>query len=138
MGNGVMTVPGHFCQYPIFVDQDLGCLCLLNNPMGKRWAHPDIATKHFEGVEIEEYIGFGIIGDAIFHEDIPELEILIPIAEFHIEASIYRLIEHLIVKPLPISHSPLPFGSTWFNFPPRHKAHPLSEPFQMQYCSIYI
>ena len=61
---------------------------------------------------VVENNGFSVVRDTVVGENTPLLEILVPVAKFHVEAAVNKLVVHLIVEPLPISHCAPPLLAT--------------------------
>ena len=73
------------------------------------WMHPVVAADARIRIEREEAVGLPIVMDVVIDKHLPLMEILIPIAEFHVEATVEGLEMHLGVETLAGRHCPAPW-----------------------------
>src|SRR3990172_10129093 len=74
---------------------------------------PGVAPYAADGVEAEELVGLPFMFDSVLREDGPLVVVLLPVAEFHVERPVERLVVHLGVEPLAVRHRALPLGAAW-------------------------
>ena len=110
VGDGVVTVLGHLGQQPVGVHQDGGGFPLLDDLIARRPAAARPCRRSVDAVEVEEDVGLGVVGDAVLAEDRPDAEVLVPVAELHIEAAVDRLVVHLAHEAFAVGHRSGPFG----------------------------
>jgi len=111
MRDGVMAILGDFGEEAVGVAQDAGGFAFFNDRVAEVWMHPDICIQDVNAVEVEEEVGFGVVGDAVVAEHAPLGEVFVPVAELHIEAAVEGLVVHLAVEAFAVGHRAAPFGS---------------------------
>ena len=70
--------------------------------------HPDGAANARIRIEREEAVSLPVVMDIVVDKHLPLMEVLLPIAEFHVEATVERLEIHLGVETLAGRHRPAP------------------------------
>jgi len=125
--NGVVIIQRHFGQKPIGIGDDLFVSADLDNFGFKGRIHERTAGNDFDAVKVKEDVSFLVVFDAVFGENIPELKILQPVAELHVEAAVNALVMHLAVEAFTVGHGAFPFF-TYFGY------HPAYPPF---FCYFY-
>jgi hypothetical protein len=113
VGDGVVVVLGDLGEQAVAIDENAAGLGLVNNPFLEGRIHPDAAADFLDVVKAEELIGFFIVANAVVGEEIPEAEILVPVAELHVEAAVDGPVVHLIVKALAVRHRATPSVAIW-------------------------
>lgn len=108
-----MAVLWHLGQQSVGIDNDLRRFRLIDDDRLEGRAEPDVAADRMDAIEVEEDVGLSVVGDAIPVEQRPLGEILVPVAEFHIEAAIHGRIVHLAHKALAVGHGARPFRAVW-------------------------
>ena len=110
----VVSVLGHLCEQAIAVHNDLAGFRFPDDRVLEGGVHP-LRADDLDVVEVEEDVSLLVVGDVVFEEDGPLLEILHPVSEFHVEATVNTLVVHLVVEPLAVGHCSWPLVSTRFD-----------------------
>ena len=77
----------------------------------ERRVHPGVAAEVADAVEVEEDVRLAVVADAVLDEQVPLPEVLVPVAELHVEAAVRALVVHLPVEAFPVRHGAAPLGS---------------------------
>ena len=121
--NGVVIVLGDLGQQAVDVDENAAGLGFIDDALLEDGIHPDADVDLVYGVEVEEHIGGGIVVHVIVDEQLPPREVLVPVAELHVEAAIDRTVVHLVVEPFAVRHGTAPALADG-----RRRRHPLLIP----------
>ena len=111
MGDRVMPVLGNLGEQAVTIHENSGGGRLFDDGVGERWEKPRTATDAILFVEIKKHIGLIVVSDTVLLEQVPFVKIFIPVPELHVEATVNRLVLHLVVVALAVGHRPFPFGS---------------------------
>jgi len=115
VGNGAMAILGHHFDEAVAVHHQLLALAILQHLRLEGGIDPDVAAHATDAVEVEKAVRLAVVADAVLDEEVPLGEVLVPVAELHVEATVHRLVVHLPVEPLAVGHRATPLGSAGGN-----------------------
>src|SRR5512146_1552381 len=111
MRYGLVAVLRHLRKKAVRIDEGPRVCGLRDHGGFEGRVHPYQGLHHLNPVKGKEEIGLRVCGDSVVLEHPPQAEVVVPIAELHVEGAVDVPVVHLGVEALAARHGALPCGA---------------------------